>query len=328
VTVRAPQPREKAQREISRTLTSLGFYETVTFSFVKPVDAKLFLPAGTEIINVDDDRRGAEPTLRPSVLPNLLQCRRANQDGQVSPAGGVRLFEIAAVFATAMPGAEVSGTEKRVVGLLCDVPGEGAKRSLADKQNGVRLVRGALESVVRAMGGAAACLEVTPGAVAQKALDPSAAATITLHTRDGKRTPLGYFGLIAKPVLDTWGLDLPVAVAELDLEPLLALYPPKSTVTELPKFPGIERDLSLVLADDVPWAKVSASVAAQKIHLMEGYEYVYTYRGKPLATGSKSVTLRLKFRDPDRTLRHEEVDPQVSQLVEVFKRDLNATLRA
>lgn len=116
-------------------------------------------------------------------------------------------------------------------------------------------------------------------------------------------------------------------MAELDLEPLLALYPPRSTVTALPTFPGIERDLSLVLSDAVTWAKVSATVGAQKVHLMEGFEYVYTYRGKPLNPGSKSLTLRLRFRDPTRTLRHEEVDPQVAQLVEVFKRDLGATLR-
>lgn len=328
VTVRAPQPRERAQRELVRTLTSLGFYETVTFSFVKPTDAQQFLPKGAGIINVDDDRRGAEPTLRPSTLPNLLQCRRANQDGQVSPPGGVRLFELAAIFASAMPGAKGLGTEKRALGLLCDVPGEGTKRSLADKQNGVRLARGAIESVVRAMGGVNACLEIIPGAPAQSALDPAAAASITLHSKNGPSTPIGFFGLVSKATLERWGLDVPVAVAELDLEPLLALYPPKSTVSTLPTFPGIERDLSLVLADDVPWAKVAGTVGGQKVHLMEGFDYVYTYRGKPLNPGTKSVTLRLKFRDPARTLRHEEVDPQVAQLVEVFKRDLGATLRA
>lgn len=332
VTVRAPQPRERAQRELVRTLTSLGFYETVTFSFVKPADAQQFLPKDASIINVDDDRRGAEPTLRPSTIPSLLQCRRANQDGQTSPPGGVRLFELAAIFASGMPGAKpiaqaAPGTEKRVAGLLCDVPGEGAKRSLADKQAGVRLIRGAIESVVRALGGAQACIEVTPGALPQAALDPTASASITLHAKGGAPTPIGFFGLIARPALERWGLDVPVAVAELDLEPLLALYPPRSTVTALPTFPGIERDLSLVLSDAVTWAKVSATVGAQKVHLMEGFEYVYTYRGKPLNPGSKSLTLRLRFRDPTRTLRHEEVDPQVAQLVEVFKRDLGATLR-
>lgn len=327
VTVRAPQPRERAQRELVRTLTSLGFYETVTFSFVKPADAQQFLPKGATSINVDDDRRGAEPTLRPSIIPSLLQCRRANQDGQVTPPGGVRLFEIAAIFAAGMPGASALGTEKRALALLCDAPGEGSKRSLAEKQSGVRLVRGAIESITSALAGRAATVEVIPGAPAQAALDPAASAMLTLHVAGGPSTPIGFIGLVAKATQDRWGLDVPVIVAELDLEPLLATYPPKASVSALPSFPGIERDLSLVLDDQVAWSKVSQAVGAQNVHLMEGFEYVYTYRGKPLNPGTKSVTLRLKFRDPSRTLRHEEVDPQVAQLVEVFKKELGATLR-
>jgi phenylalanyl-tRNA synthetase beta subunit len=47
-----------------------------------------------------------------------------------------------------------------------------------------------------------------------------------------------------------------------------------------------------------------------------------------VGAGKKSVTLRLRFRDDKRTLRHEEVDPQVATVVEKAKAELGAELRA
>lgn len=354
VRVRPPQTSELARREVGKVLTALGFYETVTFSFVRPDDAAQFAAPGTELINVDDERRGAEPTLRPSLLPSLLACRRANQDAKVSAGGtgeaqsGVRLFEIASVFGQMpqQPGGAAGGnstsTERRALGLLCDVPGAGARRALADQQVGVRLVRGAIDALVSALGGTRPCVEVVAfkGTASRgtatglpPALDPASSARVVLHVAGagggGQVTShdLGFLGMLTKASLQRFSLDVPVVVAQLDLDPLLALYPPRPKVSALPSFPAIERDLSLVLRDDVAWARVAQVASMQKAHLMESVEYVYTYRGKPLNPGTKSVTLRLKFRDESRTLRHEEVDPQVAQLVEAFGKELGATLR-
>jgi phenylalanyl-tRNA synthetase beta chain len=327
VRVRPPQPAEVARRELGRVLTSLGFYETVTFSFVRPDDAALYATPGTTIINVDDDRRGSEPTLRPSLLPSLLACRRANQDAKVAQAGGVRLFEIASAFGPPRPNAP---TERRVLGLLLDVPGEGSKRSIADLQSGIRILRGTIDSILSTLGGTKPCIEILPAqsGTLPQALDADSSARVVLHTSGGQPVDIGFFGLLSKAALQRAGLDTPVVVAQLDVEPLVALYPPKARVASLPAFPGIERDLSLILKDEVSWASVSRVAAAQKADRMEGVEYVYTYRGKPLNPGTKSVTLRLKFRDDSRTLRHEEVDPQIAQLVAAFGKELGATLRA
>ena len=62
--------------------------------------------------------------------------------------------------------------------------------------------------------------------------------------------------------------------------------------------------------------------------LLERLTFVGTYRGPQAGQGKKSVTMRLRFRAPDRTLRHEEVDPQVESLVAAAKSDLGAALRS
>jgi len=122
---------------------------------------------------------------------------------------------------------------------------------------------------------------------------------------------------------------VPVGAAEIALDPLLALYPPRALVQALPQFPSIERDLSLVVSEAVSWGAISGLVAGAKPEQMEQCWYVGVYRGQPIAAGKKSVTLRMRFRDPadERTLRHEEVDPQVEGLVERAKRELGAEVR-
>ena len=90
----------------------------------------------------------------------------------------------------------------------------------------------------------------------------------------------------------------------------------------------IERDLSFVVAEDVAWAQLAGLVEQAQPELLERVSFVGAYRGKQTGPGKKSVTMRLRFRASDRTLRHEEVDPQVETLVASAKSSLGAELRA
>jgi phenylalanyl-tRNA synthetase beta chain len=119
-----------------------------------------------------------------------------------------------------------------------------------------------------------------------------------------------------------------MAIAEVGLDELVALYPPKSLVHALPEFPAIERDLSLVVAEQTAWGSIERLVSGLKLPLLEASSFVGTFRGQQVGAGKKSVTLRLRFRDDKRTLRHEEVDPQVATVVEKAKAELGAELRA
>ena len=61
--------------------------------------------------------------------------------------------------------------------------------------------------------------------------------------------------------------------------------------------------------------------------LMESFSLQDVYRGKGVAKGRKSVSFRLCFRDPEATLRHEQVDPQVASVVASLKQAVGAELR-
>lgn len=325
VRAREPQMSERAMGAIARTLTGLGFYETITFSFTSPERGELFKREGTDLVRVDDERRKAEPTLRPSVLLGLLSTRAANQSARTTVPGGIRLYEVAQAFA------QKAGTrqtdEYRSLALLVDVVHAGKKPKHADLQHALRVMRGGIDAVVHGAFGGEARTVVTPCAPAHKGYGADSYAKVSV-VHGGKAIELGGYGVISDGARAAHDLDGALIGAELMLMPLIEAYPPMSRAEMLPQFPGIDRDLSLIVDESTRWAQVEALAQDLNLDKCVGWELVDIFRGKQLGEGKKSVTLRLHFRDADRTLRHEEVDPQIELFAERTGVELGATIRS
>lgn len=324
VRTREPQTSERAMSTIARTLTGLGFFETITFSFTAPAKGELFRREGTDLISVDDERRKAEPTLRPSVLLGLLATRHANQSARVSTPGGVRLYELAQTFA------QKAGTrqtdEYRTLAMLIDVPFEGKKPKHDDLQAALRIMRGSIDAIAKSVFGPTVRTIIEPTAPQHQGYEPDAYGAISVEC-DGINTPIGGYGLISDAARNAHDLDHPLVGAELKIQPLIDAYPPRSDAQMLPQFPGIDRDLSLIVPEQTPWSRVEELISGLKLDLCVGWEMVDIFRGKQLGDDKKSVTLRLHFRDDERTLRHEEVDPQVELCASHAKSELQAQIR-
>ncbi len=325
VQIREPQHSERAVRAIGACLSGLGYYETITYSFTSPDKGTMFLREGQENVAVDDDRRKAEPTLRPSVLLGLMYSRKANQDARASMPGGVRLYEIASCFS------QIAGThdsiERQQLAMLADVPYSGKNATHEDIQHAVRVMRGAIESMLGLTFGGDVPVVITPAPPVHNGYDQSAHATISVE-QDGKTIELGSMGLLSDQARKAEGLTGVYVAAELWVEEMIAPYPPISRAALLPAYPGIDRDLSLIIAESTPWSSIETLARSQSLAKCVGYEMVSVYRGKQVGDGKKSVTLRLHFRDGERTLRHEEVDPQMDQLADAARSKLGAEIRS
>ncbi|MCH2160498.1 MAG: phenylalanine--tRNA ligase subunit beta [Phycisphaerales bacterium] len=304
-----PQPVESALRAIRTGLVGMGFVETTTHTLVGAEAARPFLEAGRGTLDVDDDRAGAEPTLRPSVIPSLLRVARHNHDAGTQE---VRLFETAAIFDTD----ESGHRERQVLAMVADAPLDDD-----DPQVAYGVVRAAVERAIEIAGGSKVQIE---------SVDPTAIAPRGIVSIEGR--PVGEVGILNAPVLKQFGLDRPIGCAELELAPdgiadLLAVWPPESHARALPAFPSIDRDLSVVLPEDTRWSAIESAVTSASPAMLEALEFRTVYRGKQLAPGRKSLTFRLRFRADDRTLRHEEVDPQVAAVRSALEQDLGGEVR-
>lgn len=324
VRAREPQTSERAMGTIARVLTGLGFFETVTFSFTAPAKGELFRREGTELVAVDDDRRKAEPTLRPSVLLGLLATRHANQSARTTTPGGVRLYEVAQTFA------QKAGTrqtdEFRALAMLVDVEYSGKKARHEDLQKALRIMRGSIDTIAKSVFGPSARTVVQPAKPEHAGYAADAYATLAVEC-DGKATPIGGYGLISDAALKAHDLDSPLVGAELTIQPLIDAYPPRSNAELLPQFPGIDRDLSLIVPEATRWSEIEQVAERLNLDRCIGWELVDIFRGKQLGDARKSVTVRLHFRDLERTLRHEEVDPQIEHFASEAISTLGAEIR-
>jgi len=316
VEVVGEQPEVVNRRRVDQILSACGFHETVTFSFVSDADANAFLPNGFKTLRSADEQRKAEPVLRPSVLPSLLRCRKRNQD--VGHAD-IRLFEHAACFML-RDGVKI---EQVNLAMILDAP---------DEQLGVRQMRAVLDELALTLIGRSAELTVRPIDIPW--FQPDGSAGLFLGEE-----PIGTMGILHYNLQDQFGLDVPVVAAELSPSLFeMALEKPTESdssdggpvpggLTSLTMQPAIQRDLSIVIDEAIAWSKVHEVVDSSELDLLEDVSFVGIYRGKQVGSGLKSVTLRLTFRDPNRTLRHEEVDPQMERVVGRLSEETGAVLR-
>jgi phenylalanyl-tRNA synthetase beta chain len=306
VRVEKPQAREAARRAVRSALTGMGFVESVTHSLIAERAARPFAASPDALLRIDDERATAEPILRPSLIPSLLRVRATNRDRGVNP---LRLFEWASTF-EARSGEH---RETRRIGLVADV------ESAAD---GTRPIRGVVERVITVLlGSRATCAVAAASDVPWLRHDAQARVTVAGES-------IGCLGIVADEALASVGLEQPMLVAEIEVEPFLERYPPDASVAALPAFPAIERDVSAIVDEAVTWRDIAGVISGVDPPMLDSTEFVTTYRGRQIGEGRKSVTIRLRFRAPDRTLTHGEVDPQMDAATKALQSLLGATIRA
>ena len=298
-----PQHNVEAKRAIVETLVAHGYHETITPSLIPLKDAEKFV-VNNEPASLNSDMRRQDNTLRPAVLPSLLACRKLNQDVGNSD---IKLFEIASGWSKR----DEQIQEGRQLAVLRDAD---------DVQEAVSELKGTITELVHALGGASASDSLS----FEKIDDPwyEVAAVIKLGDM-----MTGSFGLTKQAFTDHFGLQTRVVSALICMQNITSLYPPTHEAGELPKYPAIQRDLSVVVDEATPWQSIAETITTANPALLESTNFVGTYRGKQVGKGKKSVTLRMQFRDPSTTLRHEQVDPQVETVVKALGEKVGAELR-
>jgi phenylalanyl-tRNA synthetase beta chain len=122
-----------------------------------------------------------------------------------------------------------------------------------------------------------------------------------------------------------------VLVAELKLEPLVTGVETADAVRPfkpLPRFPAVERDFSLVLADGVTFAQVVEIIRSLQIAELESIEAADLFRGGQVPAGKFSLMIRVKFQSAEATFTDVQLNDFSARIVAALQEKLGATLRA
>ena len=298
-----PDERLEQNRALHRLTTAAGFNECVTFSFIGERSADEFGEPGEGVV-IANPLSETFAVLRPSLLPGIVDSLSHNRrHGQRD----VRLFELGTRFLQ-------SSGERRTLAL--GWLGASHAEHWSERTRTVDFFD--LKGIVEELG-AAIGLTLSARPATRPFLSPGRTAEILANAGDSSTRVFGVVGQLL-PALAA-SRDIPsqdeVYLAELDLDAVTDLVTMLDVATThaLPRFPAIVRDLSILVADVLPAADVRGTIRsvapATLVRLTEFDRYV----GKGVPEGRVSLSYRLTFQAPDRTLTDAEVDAAMDTVV-------------
>ena len=317
MTMAASAPDERIARDHTarRVLTAAGLTEAVTFGITESAAVAAFRELDGSIVAVANPLSAKFDTLRPMLLPGLVDAVAHNRR---HGRRDVALFELGACFTT--------GGETRGVALAWT--GGAAAEHWSSPVRDVDFfdVKGVVERLCEALG---AEVRMERG-TAPYLVDGQAAVALV-----GDR-PVGVIGLVAPQVVESRGAPRQdkVFAAELNLDQVAAFTRPRGDhVRPLPRFPTVVRDLSIVVSNSLPAEIIRGTIhaAAERAGVdaapLASVTLFDRYQGKGVAEGSVSLSVRLTFQAADRTLTDAEVQHSVDRILAALVREHGAVQR-
>jgi phenylalanyl-tRNA synthetase beta chain len=134
-------------------------------------------------------------------------------------------------------------------------------------------------------------------------------------------------GIINPTLCKNFDIEQEVLYAELNWEELLKLTGKELKFKDLPKFPGVRRDLSLLLDDQVAYSQIENLAFRSEGKLLKKVNLFDYYKGKNIPEGKKSYAVSFILQDFNKTLTDKEIDKIMSKISQSLKMELKAELR-
>jgi phenylalanyl-tRNA synthetase beta chain len=297
------------ERRLRGLLTAAGLSESMTFAFIERSAAAPFGEDGFEPAALANPLSEKFAVLRPSLLPGLIDSVSHNRRRGLKD---VRLFELGRRFA--------ARGESRALGLAWT---GGTDVHWSQPQRAVDFYD--IKGVV----------DLTLGALGLRDLEYAPAARGYLTAGRGaevraKGQLVAVVGQLDGRLAERRGLPAGEAVylAEIALDDVASLIGDVELRAEsLPRFPAIVRDVSILVDEALPAAVVRGTIRSAAPETLVSIVEFDRYQGKGVPEGRVSLSLRLTFRSPDRTLTDAEVEAAMASIVAALEAEHAAQRR-
>jgi phenylalanyl-tRNA synthetase beta chain len=301
-----------------------GYQEAVNFGFTDlEGEKRLTGTTEKEIIKVINPIASQYGVMRSTLWGGLLNNLKANLN---RGAGRVRLFELGRVFkrdssVQEEPGKVAGFSQAQKLGGLAY--GSFVPEQWASATRAVDFfdVKGDLERALDP-------LRFVTEAAQHLALHPGRSAQIFLKTNAGK-VLVGWIGELHPGLQQSYELAQAPVLFELDLETIRELGLPMPH--ELSKFPAVQRDLALVVKQDVSTQSLLDAMGATKQNFVRTIELFDEFRPKAgsrsMADDEKSLAFRVTLLNPDETLQDPQIDAVMAALLGAVEKKCAARLR-
>lgn len=139
--------------------------------------------------------------------------------------------------------------------------------------------------------------------------------------------PLGKIGKVKSTILKEFGIRQELFYVELSSSLLFNAASPKLVIREVPKFPEVKRDLSLVIDSPVRFEEIEKLVMETEKTLIKEIVAFDVYEGDKIPKGKKAYALSFTLLDENKTLTDQEIEKTMERLMNAFEKKLGAVIR-
>jgi phenylalanyl-tRNA synthetase beta chain len=318
ITARVRSEGRRSANAVRHALAGLDYQETINFGFVEE-RWEHELAGNANPIKVLNPIAAPLAVMRSSLIGSLVQVLRHNLSRKASR---VRVFEVGRVF---MRDLQAAGGPLNVAGVHQPMRLAGLAYGAADslqwgrKEQGVDFfdIKGDVESLLAPR---------TPRFVADThpAMHPGRCARVMLGD-----AAVGHVGELHPKWRQSYELAYAPVLFELDLAALLLV--PMPQFETVPRQQAVQRDLSLVVRDEVSHDALLASLKADPNGLIRAVTLFDIYKPATAAPGwhahERSLAVRLELLDPEVTLTDERIARTETDAVDRVAKAFGARLR-
>lgn len=308
----------EAEDRLRERLIGLGYQEIITIPIVDESVDSVFRPESHIPARIANPLAEDANVMRSTGVVTMVSTIAWNLNhGQRN----VRLFEFGKSYG--WNGSEP--VEARV--LTLGATGLAREKDVAETERTFVFadIKGDIDQIVLLAGGAA-WKTGTPDW-----LHPAHAGSISLPVDGTAAESIGFAGQLSRRVCDRFKIRQDAYVAELDLAALDAgcrAERAKLRYKPLSRFPAVERDFSLVVADGTTFDAVKNTIRSLGIAELSSIDAVDVFRGKHLPAGKFSLLVRVTFESHQATLTEAQLTDFSSRILAALEKNLGAMLRA
>jgi phenylalanyl-tRNA synthetase beta chain len=332
---RLPAARQGAQRlpkfepelRVRERLIGLGYGEILTIPHVAEDRDALFRPEGVTTARLANPLSEEASVLRSNGLVTMAAALEWNLNhGQRN----VRLFEIGRRYRL-----EGSASVETPI-LTIGATGEAREKGIYENAREYEFAD--LKGDLDAIGDLATGFEWHQGgsswnhAARRGTVSLSAHPTPSVISSEARNlSSLGVAGQLARRVAEKFKLRQEIFLAEIHLDPLYAAISAAKDSRRyepLPRFPAVERDFSLLLADGTPFSDVVKTIHSLNISEITSIDAADLFRGKNVPAGKYSLLVRVTFQSREATLTDAQSSDFSARIIQALEKNLGAQLRA
>ncbi len=299
--------RQKIRDMAKFNMAAQGLYEVLTYSFVSPgVYNKINLKAENPLrnaIKLVNPLGEDQSIMRTTIIPNILEVISRNLNKKV-PDG--QFYELSKVYMPDTNSEEGLANERETltIGMYGEV-------DFFD-------LKGVVESLLEEMN-------ITKYRILSSnndSMHPGRTAELLINNKR-----IGCLGEVHPDVLDKYGIDERVYVAELNFEEIIKQSDMNIKYRSLPKYPSVARDIAIVVTEEITAGQVEEIIRNKGGKLIEEVKLFDIYRGSQIEEGYKSMAYSIVYRSDEKTLSEDDITKVHNKIVNSLVNQVGAALR-